>query len=250
MPVIAKYERAIERLSNKIENSITPVPGFIVGISGTDSIVAFMLINSALRRQGKEHRLIGIHYADPYRKNLTWIEREIVPWIETVMPTSNIVVRSPAGHFVDHFRWADMLYRSTHDVFSHEHGNADKILPYEDGQGYWVSGTINATEKALGKYSICQKSTSIQPIIHFWKTEILELCHAFGVPDIAMQNSRIPDCLCGRDDFAAANIELIDKVLKYEDTSDYERAAVAQATEWVRTIKKSHGWRARSPYEI
>ncbi len=41
-------------------------PGFIIGLSGTDSALSFIVVAEALARQDKVHRLIGVHFAsDP-----------------------------------------------------------------------------------------------------------------------------------------------------------------------------------------
>lgn len=253
MSVSNKFWSAVNRLSNKINMSVTPVPGFIVGLSGTDSIIAFILLNRAMKEHGRSHRLTGIHYVKEHQNKPTWFQREIVPWLEDRFPETTVLVETPLGGNRDQQRWSDLFLRSTHSV--HVNGFGDRIwTPYEEGQNYWVSGTINATEKTLGKYSLFQKSVSLQPIQTFWKSEILELCEYFSVPKIAMENSRIPDCLCGRDDIAAQNIELIDKILKYETISPVDSSippmTVAAVTDWIRMTKKANDWRNRSPYNI
>lgn len=243
--IVSKFQHAITRLATKIGNSVTPVPGFLVGLSGTDSILTFIMLYRALAEHGKAHRLVGIHYVDDNRRNLTWMEREVLPWLKDNCLNAQVYAHSPVGVNRDHQRWADLLLRSTH-YLDEDHG----YIPYEEGDGYWVSGTLNATEKALGKYSIMQNATSIQPLQTFWKYEVLALCEHYKVPKIAIDNSRIPDCLCGRDDIAAANIELIDMILKFEDLSFFDPKTVKQVTEWVRTTKKRNSFRQRLPYNI
>lgn len=38
-------------------------PGLIIGLSGTDSVVAFLAAYRALDRANKAHRLMGVHFA-------------------------------------------------------------------------------------------------------------------------------------------------------------------------------------------
>lgn len=245
MSVNEKYNAAVDRMINKIKMSATPVPGFIVGLSGTDSIVTFDLLYRAMNHHYMPRRLMGIHYVDnTNRKNGTWMEREILPWMRGQYPNTTILSVKLERN-LDPDRWADMMVRSTHH-FEEEHGWV--VSPKEET--FWVAGTMNATEKELSKYSQMQKVTSIQPIQTFWKSEILELCDVLGVPKIASNNSRIPDCLCGRDELAAENIELIDKLLRFQPVQDESPELVAKLTEWIRTTKRDNGFRIRTPYNL
>jgi len=58
-----KFDKLIERFAYKLENSVTPVPGLIIGLSGTDSIVSYMAAICAVRVSELEDRIpiLGVH---------------------------------------------------------------------------------------------------------------------------------------------------------------------------------------------
>lgn len=76
--MLDKFEGLVNRLVAKIEFSQTPVPGFMIGLSGSDSILAFLVLYEALQRRGMEDRLVGIHYKSG---KPTWFENDIFPWL-------------------------------------------------------------------------------------------------------------------------------------------------------------------------
>lgn len=240
-----KFEKIIERFAYKIENSVTPIPGFIVGLSGTDSLVAYLATMMAIEEVGRDIPLLGIHYVDPDKRE-GWFAREIIPLINHPTVTHGkceaIIAVAPGGHY-DQTRWADLHMRARADGPYHRD---------HDAQTYWVVGTINATEHKLGKYSVLANTASIQPIRTLWKSEILEICKFLTIPDVAMEYSRLPDCLCGREEFAAENIELIDAVLKSDPKlfDNWNMTQVQKAYEYIRECKCNFGWKARMPYVL
>jgi NH3-dependent NAD+ synthetase len=209
--------------------SQVPVPGFIIGLSGTDSIVAYMLCFTAAKRLGIEERVTAIHYR--YHTESKF-EKAVLPWLyQNYSDGSQQAYPQLIDKNSDEFRWASL----------HE---------YAKEYDYWTVGTMNATEKALGKYSLLSTAVSIQPIQSLYKTTILEICEAYGVPQVAIDNSRIPDCMCGRDEFAAENIELIDKILRHESLSLYDPEKIDKAMNYIRTEKAANGFRDRVPYVL
>jgi NH3-dependent NAD+ synthetase len=242
---IAKYEKIVDRLVAKMKLSQVPVPGFIMGLSGTDSIIAFLIVYDAASRMGVADRVVGVHYINS-ETSLSWFELAVMSWLWSKCPCSDLVLAVPRGGNRDPQRWADLHLRANNKVDN----DLDKVIPYETGMNYWTVGTMNATEKALGRYSLLSTSVSVQPIQSLWKSEVTALCHAFDVPHEAVRRARLPDCLCGREELAAENIELIDKILRYESVSDYDSDLVEQVMTYIKSEKQSNGFRERVPYVV
>lgn len=197
------------------------VPGLILGISGTDSILAYLVCSRAFETLGRADRVVGIHYGAPFPpENKTpeevrrivamspsyrWVARTIVPWLQAQSGGALVSTDSSIDYNDDYQRWAALFRASLNGALRTE--------PLPAGQNYWVVGTRNATEQALGAYSNISGAVSVQPILHLWKSEILRLCAFLGVPRQAIEKSRQVDCDCGRFDIAANNIEQVDAVL-------------------------------------
>lgn len=233
-----KFENLKQRLKNKILASATPVTGFILGLSGTDSIATYILLNEARKDLRGDSELPGdspfgiwgMHYVEDINKP-TPFQLDTLPWLQYEYPDCVTYIGTPHGGNEDQFRWA------------HMHHSAVDF-------GYWVASSVTATEKALGTYSIMAKSASIEPIGSLYKTEVLQVCEYYGVPAPAIQRSRLPDCLCGREEFAAENIELIDEVLKNNLSQDYSPALIRNAMDYIRDNKTRNGFKARTPYGV
>ena len=249
MTTCARIDRVVDRLVHKMEMSQTPVPGFIVGLSGTDSIVAFDVLYKALVRKGMADRLYGVHYADPARRPGAFL-RDAVPWLRRIYPEARIEVAMPLGGNHDPQRWADLQLRALNEVDAGE-GGRSVARPMPQDHGYWVSGTINATEHALGKHSIGANAVSVQPIRSLWKTDVMQACEALGAPHSVVANARLPDCLCGRDEIAAEHIEVIDQILRYAiDVRAHDPELMMTLMQWVADRKREGAFRSRIPYVV
>lgn len=252
MDIITRIDGVINRLVDKIGMSQTPVPGFMIGLSGTDSIVAFSVLSSALDRAqvkfGTPYRLVGIHYADPTKKPGAF-QRLALPWLEELHPEADIMVVEPLGGNQDQQRWADLQLRSVNAVILSDDGPHITALPEEER--YWVAGTINATEHALGKHSVLANAVSMQPIRSLWKSDIMRACEEMGVPGEILENARLPDCMCGRDEIAAQHIELIDDILRYRfDPREHDPELMITLMGWISDRKREGGFRQRIPYVV
>jgi hypothetical protein len=238
--MLNKYHAIVDRLVYKMNISQTPIPGLITGLSGTDSVLAFLIGYEALSHYGLSSRLLGINYVD-HHKRTGWFEGNVIPWLKERCPDSNIRVEVPLGGNQDQQRWADLHLRALREV---EDGKPGKNL----AEGYWVLGSINATEKALGTYSVFADTASIQPIQTLYKGSVLKICQELGVPQGLIDRSRIPDCLCGRDELAAKNIEVIDAILT--NSVDPDVPSLRTLLEYVRDTKKANGFKTRVPYIV
>jgi NH3-dependent NAD+ synthetase len=233
MIVSPKFDNLIDRLNNKVSMSKTPVPGFIMGLSGTDSIVTFILLYETMRLRGElsAQRVRGDHYVEGI--NPGWFQTKVIPWLRKRCPDANINVRyTLTGINDDESRWATLTREANN-------GN------------YWIASAVNCTEKNLGTYSIVNKSASIWPIGNVWKTDVMEHCKMLSVPKVAMDMARLPDCLCGRDELAAENLELIDEILQYRvDPTKYDPELLKKMIEYVKDTKDLYGFKDRTPYLV
>lgn len=237
-----KLEAVTDRLITKMKLSQTPIPGFIMGLSGTDSMVAFHICYRALMEFGMHDRLVGIHYVNGRRKKPTWFEEGVVPWMQEAYPGAQVLVEEPLGGNQDQQRWADLHFRALNYM-------DDRGVPHSLDRNYWTVGTINATEMYLGKYSILANSTSVQVIRNIWKSEIIDACNQMGVPRIAIETSMLPDCLCGRDEIAAENIHAIDAIIQHDgDRMPGDPALLCALVDYIRDTKMQNDFKLRTPF--
>ncbi len=189
-------------------------PGFLVGLSGTDSIVAFCAAAEALKKLGKLDRLLGVHFAPsedflydhPEADVHLWFNETVVPWLRDKYPEAKIVVDTSIDWRQDGLRWGMLMDMSV------VRNDKVRTMRLADEQ-YWVVGTRNRTEERLANYSNASTVVSVQPLIHLWKSEILELSNHLGVPQVAVTKSCETDCICGRMRLAANHIREIDLLL-------------------------------------
>jgi NH3-dependent NAD+ synthetase len=244
---LTKINAVRDRLITKMKLSQTPIPGFIMGLSGTDSAVAFDVCYHALAAFGMEHRLVGIHYVRGGRAKPTWFEEHMIPWMRERYPRADISVTEPQGGNQDQQRWADLQLRALNRV-QPDNGRV-KITSLDFGENFWTVGTINATEMYLGKYSILANATSVQAIRNIWKSEIMVACAEMGMPEIAMETARLPDCLCGRDELAALNIEVIDDIIRNRlDPTQHDPELLKTLIAYVRDTKAENDFKLRTPF--
>ena len=196
-------------------------PGLAVGLSGTDSILAFMVCARAMERLGRADRVLGVHFGKPWpppgkseekvaqmlslNPGHAWMQRTVLPWLSAQVPGTLVCIDNSIDTASDYQRWAAMMARALQ--------GADPRQPLQTGGTYWLVGTHNATERELMTYSNISSAVSMQPLVHLWKSEVLLICRWLGVPEAAIERSRQADCDCGRFDTAAANIEMVDALL-------------------------------------
>ncbi len=198
------------------------MPGAIVGISGTDSILAFLICARAFAELGKADRVLGVHYGAPFppadktpeqlekilsvNPSYRWVARSIVPWLRDKAPGTIVTVDDSIDFTDDHQRWASLMRSAL--------SGASRTEMLDAANCYWVVGTRNATEQALGTYSNISGAVSLQPLICLYKSDILKICAGLGVPQLAIDKSRQVDCDCGRYDLAADHIDEVDLLIK------------------------------------
>jgi NH3-dependent NAD+ synthetase len=189
-------------------------PGILVGLSGTDSLVTFLAAYEGLKKAGKADRLLGVHFAPsedflydhPEAEVHLWFSESIIPWVKQRAPEAQVIIDTSIDWRYDGLRWGAMADMS---VVVNEHGRAMRPL---DGQ-YWVSGTRNRSEDKLFSYSNASLMVSLQPLIHLWKSEVLQLSEHLGVPALAVAKSCETDCICGRERLPASHPHELDWLL-------------------------------------
>lgn len=190
-------------------------PGLVVGISGTDSVVVFLAAAKAFEMAGQGDRVAGVHfgpsedflYDHPEASAHLWFQEAVIPWLKQQAPQAQLVVDGSIDFRRDGLRWGALMEWSVTDYPA----TARKMrLPREN---YWVVGTRNATEQALGTYSNASTIASVQPITHLWKSEILKISEYLGMPKIAVDKACEVDCVCGRLRLPATHIPEVDALI-------------------------------------
>lgn len=190
-------------------------PGVLVGLSGTDSLVAFLAAYRAYERAGRGDHVMGIHFAPsedflydyPEAEAHLWFSREILPWLAAEAPKAAIRVDTSIDWRFDGLRWGMLA-----DIASVDWQDERRRMRPSD-QKFWVCGTRNRSEELLYNYSNASLLASLQPLVKLWKSEILTLASHLGVPQLAVSKSCETDCLCGRDWLRANHPKELDLVL-------------------------------------
>ena len=189
-------------------------PGFLVGLSGTDSLVTFLAAAKACEKAGKPNRVLGVHFAPsedfiydhPEAETHLWFFDTIIPWLRKQVPAAEIIVDTSIDWRCDGQRWGYLMDLS---VVTY---TRKRMMRLPEDQ-YWVVGTRNRTEDFLMNYSNASMAVSLQPIIHLWKSEILKLSEYLEVPQLAIDKSCETDCICGRMALPARHIPEVDMLL-------------------------------------
>lgn len=92
-------------------------PGFLFGLSGTDSVVAFLAAHKALLKAGKPERLLGIHFAPsedfiydhPEAEVHLWFSEQVVPWLREQCSGAKVVIDTSIDWRCDGQRWGTLL---------------------------------------------------------------------------------------------------------------------------------------------
>jgi NH3-dependent NAD+ synthetase len=219
-------------------------PGVIIGISGTDSLVVFLAAYRAFEKAGKPNRVWGVHFSPseefvddhPEAEQHLWFSKEIVPWLEKECPDAKITIDSSIDWRMDGVRWGMLSEMGT---VSYEHGR--KMREHDDR--FWVIGTRNRTETLLFTFSNASMVAGFQPLVHLWKSEVLQLSKFLGIPQLAIDKSCDVDCICGRQRLPAHHICEVDWILMVNEQElnknyimeNIERALRIELSNYIQT---------------
>lgn len=165
------FDKAFNSLVDWTAQTVKDAPSLVVGLSGTDSALAYVLCSKALEAAGKDkNALMGMHYGDEYDFGDYFKQYGSVQ-----------VVDLPKNTFLeqDIYRWAAI------QTYAMEHQS-------------WIVGTRNKTEQLLGDYSNASLVAVMQPLLPLWKSEVLALCKHLGMPEKMITASCLgdPKCYC------------------------------------------------------
>jgi len=169
------------RLVEWIRETARPARGLLLPISGgSDSALAFWAFN-----QVYPEKTVGV-FAGTNLRCRSWFEK--TGTIRQIpMPTSGIKEAR---------LWLAFL----------------EIGVKEDR---WLVGSRNLTEELLGTFSLASRLATYLPLVNMWKSEVMALCDAVGIPPEVTQSSREADPACGRPaEMAEIPLELIDLFLQ------------------------------------
>lgn len=193
-------------------------PGVIVGISGTDSLLSYIVCLEAFKKLGKPlENVRGVNFQHktqdkffemnvPFKcvasDDTTWVERELFPWISARYPEARLEVDTSIPHSKDGARWGALHDKAKEEV----NGRGDMLM----GTYYFPVGTRNATEDSIYGYTLITGAVSLFPIRNIYKSEVIDLSRYLGVPEIAIEKSREIDCDCGRFEVQAYKMDQLD----------------------------------------
>lgn len=227
-------------------------PGLIVGLSGTDSLLTYMACARAYAAMGRPDRVLGVHFEhgpapDTLTPEFNHFAGVIAPWLAANAPGARVEIDRSLPDNDDSKRWGHLFSRAVADT------GAGRDLHRDH---YFVVGTRNATEQALGTYSQLSKSVSMLPIVDLFKSEVLEICRWLGVPQSAIDQSCETDCACGRFDTQARYMQELDWLLMQKQgllsRAGFEKLVTDPARAAVREFyveeTMRNDFRPRTPY--
>ncbi len=232
-----------------------------MGISGTDSIVTFLACAQAFQNMGKPDRVVGVNFQHEtknaflasgqsfscLRNDFNWVANDIFPWLRSQAPGAILEIDDTIKHSDDNMRWGCLFSRALN------HNNSRTGLT---NKHFFPVGTRNATEQALGTYTQLSKSVSILPIIHLFKSEVIEICEYLSVPAAAIKKSKEVDCDCGRFDVQANHMRDLDLFIMHKQgllSRDYveqniDPSVLNAIREFYVEETEGNSFRGRTPY--
>lgn len=178
-------DQRLMRLVEWIRAEAGEAKGLLVPISGgSDSALCYWLANQAL--PGK---VVGVHAG-------SWKSLRCLEWFESV-GTAIAFVKTPGRRSeAEEMRWG-------------------RFLALNLALKTWLVGCRNRTEDELASYSLASRVATFLPIVGVWKSDVLALAAAAGVPEEITASSHRADPDCGRpQEMAEIPFELVDLYLQ------------------------------------
>jgi len=215
MELIGQTEPRVLQLVNWVRENAAKAKKLFVPISGgSDSALSFYLC-----AQAYPDKVTGIFVGSPSKlRARAWFE-SIGPVLYLKPPRQ----KNKAAH-ADHAeiaRWAAFL----------ELSNAHNA---------WLVGSRNHTEEYTGLYSLASRVATFLPLANIWKSEVMTLCDAIGVPAEVTASSRHADPDCGRpQSLAEIPLEMIDTYLKVRNGEQPESALEALGAAQIEYLRRT-----------
>lgn len=208
---------AMERLKQWVREHTPDGLGILIPVSGgLDSAFCFWLYNKVF-----PERTVGVFAGTELRAEEWFLN---VGTVRKVAPLTD-VVGDP-----ELMRWAQFLKMALSE---------NRILV----------GSRNRTEHVLGTFSHASRVAFHLPLVGRWKSEVLELCEAAGVPEEIIASSRAADPVCGRTEtFASIPFEAVDAFLQ-EKIGETAAASVLteQQRAYLEELYARHGYKRDLP---
>jgi len=228
-PRTLDLDKAFHNLVSWVAETVKDAPGLVVGLSGTDSALAYSLCSKGLELAGRDRNsLMGIHYGDEYDFEDYFKQYGMVQ-----------VVNLPDNKFLetDSYRWAAI------QTYAMEHRS-------------WIVGTRNKTEYLLGDYSNASLVAVMQPLSALWKSEVLALCEQVGMPKEMIAASCLgdPKCYCHKPGLlrrlsdCETVLALQEKERELGEITPAEKATLLQCSQFLSMYMEGKTYKSKIPY--
>ena len=142
------FQRVVSWLRNRAVKD--KMPGIIVGVSGTDSLVVFLAAYAAYKELGRPAAVMAVNFVHPGTlkkaadggvscsadNDKNWFAQHIMPWLKQVAPGASYVLDDSIEFSDDNKRWGNIFSRAISDT-ELNHGMLGKYR--------LVAGTRNRT---------------------------------------------------------------------------------------------------------
>jgi NH3-dependent NAD+ synthetase len=120
-------------------------------------------------------------------------------------------------------------------------------------RGAWLVGTRNRTEQLMGTYSVASTAATLQPLLDWWKADVMAAAETLAVPGSIVASSHAADPDCGRPaEMAEVGLSKIDWFVRCEWSGQRwrlgEHVSEAEAA-YLRGIQGYNGFKARLPID-
>lgn len=206
---------ALDAVDAWIREAAAPAQALLVPVSGgSDSALAFALCTCAF--PGKTR---AVHAG-------TRATLRCADWFGDIGPIEFVDVPGAHGER-EEMRWARFLAMSL-------------------ARRAWLVGGRNRTEHVLGTYSLASRVATFLPLAGAYKSDVMRMCAALGVPEEIMASSRRADPDCGRPpDLAEIPLETIDAFLKAEPRSRHAPTRARRA--YLEALMARNAFKAKLP---
>lgn len=179
--------KRLEVLVDFLAEYAKPAAKVLVPVSGSDSSLVYWLCAQAFPK-----KTIGVHFGDRL-KHADWLVKLGGELRQLPGPDPS---RHPTHYAEEVYRWSE----------------AQRIALDE---WCWLLGSRNRTEQVFGTFSLMSRIATVLPIRNVWKTDVMRLGEAIGMPKVVLDSSRKADPDCGRPkDVEEIGLERVDIFLK------------------------------------
>jgi NH3-dependent NAD+ synthetase len=124
-----------------------------------------------------------------------------------------------------------------------------EFLSLAKEENRWLTGSRTLTEEHLGTISMASRVATYLPLMGLWKSEVMVLCDAVGVPKQITASSRRADPDCGRpQEMAEIPLELIDLFLRLPENSKTVQLVLSPAQiDYLESVRTRNAFKRKLP---